>query len=562
MNIHDKRPIALEEYRDRTLYTTWDISYTRLQNEDPDAAQLLKTLAYFDNQAIWYELLFAGIEEDSPKWLRDLTANDVNFTDKMTTLTDYCFVQVQRKEHQATAYWSMHNCVHDWTIAVLNHDIDVQLYWYAFDCVAASIPECYDFDLQLPLYAGLAAHAQRLVQDQFWQNKYIYTIVPRRLIEADRIAILLRFQAHLIAAEQLFERALTSSEHALGAKHHTTLNLVSRLGSVYQNQDKLVLAEQFLTRALSGLEKLLDPKHADTLRVISDLGSLYQIQEKLVLAQHSFERVLEAQEELLGLKHIVTLRTTFMLATIYMKQDDLVQAEQLFRRALVSCHEVLGGMHQLTLDTTSDYAILCFRRGKLTEAEQLLQQAHVGYQERLGVKHESTLAALARLGWLYYEQGNLVQAEQYYQRALAGYEALQLENIGVLELVFNFGILCMDQNRMSEARDMFQRSSLGLERILGANHPTTLKAVNLLEKAQSMIEKEGNGAQVSEEGEDNEANEEYEDDEIEDEESECAEEEGREEETRTDQHGQTSTPGIRRNGLRSRLLRRFKISRR
>lgn len=30
-------------------------------------------------------------------------------------------------------------CVHDWTLAVLNKDIDSQQYWYAFDCVAASI---------------------------------------------------------------------------------------------------------------------------------------------------------------------------------------------------------------------------------------------------------------------------------------------------------------------------------------------------------------------------------------------------------------------------------------
>lgn len=499
LNIHDKRPIALEEYRDRTLYTTWDISYTRLQDEDPDAAQLLKTLAYFDNQTIWYELLFAGVAEDSPKWLRDLTANDVNFTDKMTTLTDYCFVQVQRKEHQPTAYWTMHNCIHDWTVAVLNHDIDEQLYWYAFDCVAASIPECFTSDLELASYARLAAHALRLVQERCWQREYICTIVSSRLIKAKNVALLLKSQSQITAAEQLIQRALISSEHALGAKHDTTLSLVSDLGIIYLRQGKLVLAEQFLTRALTGLEGLLGPKHEDTLVVIGNLGVTYLHQGKLVLAQHSFERMLEVQKELLGLKHIMALQTTFMLATVYARRGERVRAEHLFQRALVGCQEVLGDRHRLTLDAITSYAVLLRYQGELTRAEQLIQQAHFGYEEILGIKHASTLAACGRLGWLYYHQGNLVQAEQYFQQALAGYEALQLENSRALKVVFNFGVLCMDQNRMSEARDMFQRSSLGLKRIVGANHATTLKAVRLMKKAQSMIEKEGNVAQVSEE---------------------------------------------------------------
>ena len=59
-NIDPRRPLQLQEYQDRTLYTTWDLSYTRLESEDPDAAKLLKLLAYFDNQSIWYELLHAG----------------------------------------------------------------------------------------------------------------------------------------------------------------------------------------------------------------------------------------------------------------------------------------------------------------------------------------------------------------------------------------------------------------------------------------------------------------------------------------------------------------------
>jgi len=51
-NIDPRRPARLNEYEGRALYTTWGISYSRLEKEDPDAAKILKLLGYFDNQSL------------------------------------------------------------------------------------------------------------------------------------------------------------------------------------------------------------------------------------------------------------------------------------------------------------------------------------------------------------------------------------------------------------------------------------------------------------------------------------------------------------------------------
>ena len=67
-NVTGHRARPLREYRDRTLYTTWNISFTRVEQEDPEAAQLLKLLAYFDNQNVWFELLRAGSGDSTPSW--------------------------------------------------------------------------------------------------------------------------------------------------------------------------------------------------------------------------------------------------------------------------------------------------------------------------------------------------------------------------------------------------------------------------------------------------------------------------------------------------------------
>ncbi|KAL4946961.1 P-loop containing nucleoside triphosphate hydrolase protein [Aspergillus filifer] len=89
-NIDRRRPTRLEEYQDRTLFTTWDLSYRRVQDRDPDAAELLKLLAYFSNQSLWHGLFQAGLTDTSPRWLHDVVNTDISFDSVMKTLTDHC----------------------------------------------------------------------------------------------------------------------------------------------------------------------------------------------------------------------------------------------------------------------------------------------------------------------------------------------------------------------------------------------------------------------------------------------------------------------------------------
>ncbi len=136
-NIDPRRPLPLQKYQERTLYTTRDVSHTRLQGEDADAAKLLGLLAYFGNRRLWYELFRAGLSDDAAPWLYEVISRDVEFESTVRKLTSYCFLEVQT----AVASWSMHTCVHDWTLAALNEVVDERQYWYTFDCVGASIEQ-------------------------------------------------------------------------------------------------------------------------------------------------------------------------------------------------------------------------------------------------------------------------------------------------------------------------------------------------------------------------------------------------------------------------------------
>lgn len=318
-DVNSQRPPPLQDYRDRTPSTTWDISYSQLQKEDQIAARLLRSLAYFDNQSLWYVLFSAGFSPDSPQWLHEVLKDDLKFASVMRRLADYCFIEVQ----VATKSWSMHNCIHDWTLAILNKDLDGRQLWYAFDCVAASITRDDWDSFERLSYNRLAAHATRLVRVGFQGGNSMDHIPPSRLEDAGTVALLLASQMRLEASEQMYRYVLAGKDQALGPMHKSTLDTVNNLGSLYREQGKLVQAEEYYQRALTGKEKTLGPTHTSTLRTVNNLGVLYSKQNKLVQAEEYCLRALADREKALGPTHLSTLQTVNNLGILYYAQGKL-----------------------------------------------------------------------------------------------------------------------------------------------------------------------------------------------------------------------------------------------
>jgi tetratricopeptide (TPR) repeat protein len=476
-NIDPRQPVQLQRYQERTLYTTWNLSYSHLEKEDPDAAKMLKLLAYFDNHRIWYDLFRAGITDSSPEWLREVIADDVNFDGVMGVLAEYYFLDV----HQTSESWSMHNSVHDWTLAALNKEIDAKHYWYAFDCISASISDGNANSFANLLYSPLAAHATRLVHQRFCENDITNDIPTHQLHQASLIANLLRGQVLLLPAEQMYHRVLSGYENTLGADHTSTLDIVNNLGILYQDQGELDRAEQMYQRALAGYEKALRANHTSTLNTVNNLGNLYRSQGKLDQAEQMYQRALAGREKALGADHTSTLNTVNNLGVLYVAQDKLDQAEHMYQRALAGYEKALRADHTSTLNTVNNLGNLYRSQGKLDQAEQMYQRALAGREKALGADHTSTLNTVNNLGVLYVAQGKLDQAEHMYQRALDGYEnALGANHTSTLNTVNNLGNLYRNQGKLDQAEQMYQWALAGREKALGADHTTTLDTVNNL----------------------------------------------------------------------------------
>lgn len=327
-NIDPSHSAPLQEYRERTLYTTWDLSYAHLKAEDPDAVKLLILLAYFDNQSVWYELFHAGLTDDSPEWLRGVLASDVTFRGVMTILTQYYFLEVD----WTSGSWRMHNCVHDWTLAALNREIDIKHYWYAVDCVNACIAEVDDESLGHLSFSRITRHAVRLAEQRFLD--IILDSTTDRLDKISRISLLLRHQIQLDKAEQIQVRVLSGYEKALGPDHTSTLTAVHYLGCLYRARGKQNKAKQLFMRALAGRERALGPDHVLTLTTVNNFGILYRGQGKLNKAEQMFMRALAGREKTLEPDNRSTLATIHDLGILYRDQGKLNKAEQMFTRAL------------------------------------------------------------------------------------------------------------------------------------------------------------------------------------------------------------------------------------
>ena len=103
----------LSSYEDRTLCSTWQLSFDHVKQRNELSAKLLRLWAYFANQDIWFELLRHGDSED-PEWIRELTEDELSFNSAVRVLSDHGLVEVDTSSQKwaESRGYSIHGCVH------------------------------------------------------------------------------------------------------------------------------------------------------------------------------------------------------------------------------------------------------------------------------------------------------------------------------------------------------------------------------------------------------------------------------------------------------------------
>ncbi|KFY30536.1 hypothetical protein V494_08120, partial [Pseudogymnoascus sp. VKM F-4513 (FW-928)] len=199
----------LDSYEDRTLYSTWQISFDHVKQQNDLSARLLCFWAYFDNQDLWLELLQHSDSND-PGWVQELTKDEISFHQAVRVLTSHGLVEIDTHSEglvESQGY-SIHGCVHSWTIHVLNQTWD-----YGFARLAVKF---------------IGSHASKKQIDRPW-------LTQRRLLQ------------HTMRSSYMLLNSLVTDDDVAWECHS--------LGLLYASQGKLVEAEQMYQRALEGYEK-------------------------------------------------------------------------------------------------------------------------------------------------------------------------------------------------------------------------------------------------------------------------------------------------------------------
>ena len=234
------------------------------------AAELLKLMAYLDNQNLWYELFHKDVS-DAPKWWIEVLKSRVRFNRAISTLHNYSLLVV------SAGQYSLHMCEHDWALEYLNHEFDQERCRIAIHCIAANVSGEAEAEYWVRNRRVLP-HARRFQHLRIKAATDWSRIEPRDLIQFAEIYKQNDMNAE---AEDMYVQALQTFEKTWGLEHIWTLETVNNLGALYNYQGKMDKAEEMYQRALEGYEKALGPEHTSTLLIAKNLGNLYKDQSKM-----------------------------------------------------------------------------------------------------------------------------------------------------------------------------------------------------------------------------------------------------------------------------------------
>ena len=306
---------------------------------------------------------------------------------------------------------------------------------------------------------------------------------PETLNSISNLATVLQDEGKYEAAEKMHRRALEWREKMLGWEHPDTLMSVSNLAGVLWYQGKYEVAVAMNQRALEGREKVLGQKHPDTLTSVSNLALMLQHQGKYEASEAMNRRALEGREKVLGQEDLATLMSVNNLALVLKDQGKYKLAVAMNQRALDGRMKALGPGHTSTLRSLSNLALALKDQGKYGLAEAMSRRALEGRERALGSKHPDTLISLSNLAEVLKCLGKYKEAETMNRRAMKWREkVLGQEHPYTLGSVSNLAEVLQYQGEYEAAVAMNQRALEGREKVLGREHPDTLKSISNLAK--------------------------------------------------------------------------------
>ncbi|KAG8792095.1 hypothetical protein FRC12_007206 [Ceratobasidium sp. 428] len=450
---------STEEY-EKTMHTTWAMSYQRLQ---PRTQQLLGLMAYLHHGGITEDIFRRAASNrnrtpaippnDEQAAIHTYVKNYLElFLDtqgqwdstKFSATIDELLVYSLISFDRINKAYTLHVLVQDWTCATISES-NTAAVSHTSRLLALSIDESAEMEsrihqIQLSLHMYKLENLTKIDEDDaYWfalaydknaqwreAEKLEARVVdarkralgewhPDTLTSMNNLALIYQSQARWTEAETLHTRVLETRKQTFGERHPDTLASMVALGLVYQSQGQWDKAEDLQMQALNARKQVLGKLHLDTLASMNKLATVYESQRRWDEAASLHAQVLEASKQVLGERHPETLVSMRQLAYTYESRCLWDEAGALQLQVLKARKQVLGEWHPDTLTTLNDLAIISTiiykLQGRQDEAATLRKEVLEVSKQVLGERHRDTLSSRDNLPLTYQPQDRRGEAE-------------------------------------------------------------------------------------------------------------------------------------------------------
>jgi len=492
--------------------TTWSLSFEKVRQENPAAAELLRFCAFLYPDGIPEELITEGAPFLS-KALRAVATDPFRLNMAVRALLRFSLLQ----RYSSTRTFGVHRLVQ----VVLRDRMQrsTQQRWAerTIRAVNQAFPRV-EFEIWSRCERYLP-HA-RVCADLIGEWKLESPEAARLLHET---GYYMEERAQYTHAEQLLRQSRDLYEHLLGLEHPDVANCLNSLAELYRAQSRYAEAEPLYRRALALREQSLSPDHLEVAQSLNNLAALYCNQGRYGEAEPLYVQALGISERHLGPEHLDLVINLNNLALLYHAQSRYEEAGLLLQRALHIREHVLGPEHPDVATTLTNLAGLSRILGKYSLVEEYYLRALHIYEQAFGVEHPNVVLALnglaihyllqkqyeraeplylqaidickqigrsehtdmavnlSGLARLYYHQGDYLRSEELYLQALALYERmLGSAHRDVATCLGNLGMLYNQLGRDEQAEAALKRALEILLQVLGPDHPDAIQNMNNL----------------------------------------------------------------------------------
>ncbi len=285
--LHAQRGKEATNYPD-SVATTWSLSFQKVEQANPAAAELLRLCAFLAPDKIPEELIKNGAAQWS-LLLRQAVVDLFAFNQMIAELLKFSLV----KRLTETRTLSIHRLVQAMQIDTMEPKVQCQ--WA--ERVVRAVNEVFPDNPH-----DMATWAQCLLYLD--QVQACYTLIEQYTLQFGEAAHLLTRTGFYLSehasytiAEPLFQLALAIREKQLGPEHPDTASSLQNLASLYRDQGKYEQAESLLQRAIAINEKAFGSEHPKVARSLQNLAILYQDQGKYDEAESLLQRVIVIKEK-------------------------------------------------------------------------------------------------------------------------------------------------------------------------------------------------------------------------------------------------------------------------